>query len=62
MNWGVCNSGSHNIHYDFPPIMTDGRNYASWLPNGEINENIRKTNNIQTNNDYRKYLIKRRSN
>ena len=58
MNWGVCNSGSHNVHDDFPPIMNDGRNFASWLPNGEINENIRTTNNIKTNNNYRQYLMK----
>jgi hypothetical protein len=56
MSWGVCNSGSNNTHFDFPPIMSDGRNYANWLPGAEINEQIRLENNIKTNNDYRKYL------
>ena len=28
MSWGTCYSGSNNIHFGFPPIMTDGRNYA----------------------------------
>jgi len=56
MSWGVCKSGSNNIHFDFPPIMSDGRNFANWLPGGAINEKIRKENNIKTNNDYRKYL------
>ena len=36
--------------------MSDGRNFANWLPGGAINEKIRKENNIKTNNDYRKYL------
>ena len=56
MNWGVCKSGSNNIHFDFPPIMHDGRNYSSWLPGGQLNEDIKKTYNITSNNDYRKYL------
>ena len=58
MSWGVCNSGSNNTHFDFPPIMSDGRNFASWLPGAVINEQLRKENNINTNNDYRKYLTK----
>tara|TARA_B110001450_G_scaffold252865_2_gene275333 strand:+ start:255 stop:701 length:447 start_codon:yes stop_codon:yes gene_type:complete len=58
MNWGVCKSGSNNIHFDFPPIMHDGRNYSSWLPGGQLNEEIKKTYNITSNNDYRKYLTK----
>ena len=55
--WGTCYNGSNNIHFDFPPIMMDGRNYASWLPGAKINEEIRKSQNIQTNWDYRKYMI-----
>ena len=29
---------SNNIHFDFPPIMDDGRNYATYVPACEINE------------------------
>ncbi len=57
MNWGTCKSGSNNIHFDFPPIMMDGRNYSKWQPGSVINEQIRKNNNIQTNWQYRSYLI-----
>ena len=32
MSWGTCFSGSNNIHFDFPPIMSDGRNFSSWQP------------------------------
>jgi hypothetical protein len=57
MSWGTCYSGSNNIHFDFPPIMSDGRNFANWQPGAAIDESIRRTSNIQTNADYRKYLV-----
>lgn len=56
MSWGNCNSGSNNIHFDFPPIMSDGRNYADWQPGATINNNIRKSAGITSNWQYRKYL------
>ena len=57
MSWGTCYSGSNNIHFDFPPIMTDGRNFADWQPGAVINERIRQEANIKTNSDYRQYLM-----
>ena len=56
MNWSSCYSGSNNIHFESPPIMNDGRNYAQWQPGAEINEKIRKDLDIKTNWQYRKYL------
>lgn len=56
MSWGTCYSGSNNIHFDFPPIMMDGRNFANWQPGAVINEKIRQEADIKTNSDYRKYL------
>jgi hypothetical protein len=56
MSWGTCYSGSNNIHFDFPPIMKDGRNYANWQPGGALNEDIRKDNKIHSNWAYRKFL------
>jgi hypothetical protein len=55
-NWATCFSGSNNIHFDFPPIMADGRNYASWQPDAVINERIQKQENITSNWAYRQYL------
>jgi hypothetical protein len=46
----------NNIHFDSPPIMADGRNYANWQPGAVINENIRAREHINTNWDYRNYL------
>lgn len=58
MNWGNCYSGSNNIHFGFPPMMSDGRNFASWLPGDQINNSIRQDNGIKSNWDYRQYLVK----
>lgn len=56
MSWGTCYAGSNNIHFDFPPIMSDGRNYAKWQPGAAINQQIREENNIKSNWQYRQYL------
>ena len=58
MSWGTCYSGSNNIHFDYPPIMDDGRNYAKWQPAAVINDEMRKNEGIKTNWDYRSYLTK----
>jgi hypothetical protein len=56
MSWKTCYSGSNNIHFNFPPIMADGRNYASWQPDAVINERIQKNEGINNNWNYRQYL------
>ena len=56
MSWATCYSGSNNIHFDFPPIMSDGRNYASWQPEAVINNRIQKKENIHSNWNYRQYM------
>ena len=57
MSWGTCYAGSNNIHFDAPPLMDDGRNYASWQQDAVSNNNIKVDANIKSNADYRKYLI-----
>ncbi len=57
MSWGTCYSGSNNIHFDFPPIMMDGRNFTKWQPGATINQQIRNENNIKTNWQYRQFLV-----
>ena len=56
MSWRTCYSGSNNIHFNFPPIMNDGRNYASWQPDAVINQRIQKQEGITNNWNYRQYL------
>ena len=56
--WGTCYSASNNIHFNFPPIMNDGRNWASWQPEAVINNRIQAQENIHTNWGYRQYMVK----
>ena len=56
MSWATCYSGSNNIHFDFPPIMEDGRNYASWQPEAVINKRIQKKEDIKSNWQYRQFM------
>uniref|UniRef100_A0A6C0HK71 Uncharacterized protein n=1 Tax=viral metagenome TaxID=1070528 RepID=A0A6C0HK71_9ZZZZ len=49
---------SNNKYLNFPPIMNDGRSvHSSWQPGAVVDELIRKENNIQSNWQYRKYLV-----
>jgi hypothetical protein len=56
MSWGTCYSGSNNIHFDFPAIMADGRNYSSWQPDAVINQRIQQKENIHSSWQYRQFL------
>ena len=56
MSWGTCYSGSNNIHFNFPPIMADGRNFAQWQPDAVVNNRIQQTEGITNNWNYRQYL------
>jgi hypothetical protein len=56
MSWATCYSGTNNTHFNFPPIMSDGRNYASWQPEAVINNRIQKQEQIVSNWQYRQYL------
>jgi hypothetical protein len=56
MSWATCYSGSNNIHFNFPPIMNDGRLFSSWQPDALVNENIQKQENIHSNWQYRQYM------
>ena len=56
MSWGTCYSGSNNIHFNSPPIMADGRNFAQWQPDAVVNNRIQQKEGIQNNWSYRQYL------
>lgn len=56
MSWGTCYSASNNVHFNFPPIMADGRNYASWQPEAVINNQIQRQEGINSNWAYRQFL------
>jgi hypothetical protein len=56
MSWGTCYSGSHNTHFNYPPIMSDGRNWTSWQPESVTNNRIQNQEGLKTNWQYRQYL------
>jgi len=56
MSWATCYSGSNNIDFNFPPIMSDGRNYSTYQPEAVINHNIQHYEKINSNWNYRQFL------
>ena len=58
MSWGTCYSGSNNIHFDYPPLMSDGRNFTNWNSACKKNDKLMEQNNVATNYQYRQFLIK----
>jgi len=57
MSWATCYSGSNNIHLNFPPLMSDGRQFTHLDPSCEANDRLKKFLNLNTNYEYRQYLI-----
>ena len=50
---------SNNKYADFPPLMMDGRTItASWQPEAVLNSHQLKEINVETNWQYRQYMIK----
>ena len=48
--------GQNNYHTTMPALMSDDREQRSWYPEAVVDYNIKKTANITSNWDYRKYL------
>lgn len=57
MSWSTCYSGSNNIHFQYPPLMSDGRHFINMDPTCRANTFLRNENNINNNYDYRQFLI-----
>ena len=56
MSWATSYSGSNNIHFNLPPLMSDGRNFATWIPACKINDQIRKAHKITTISDLKMFF------
>ena len=48
MSWKKCYSGSNNLYLDHPPIMNDGRNFATLRPDEQINQDVLDENKIMS--------------
>ena len=57
MSWATCYSGSNNIHFNTPPLMSDGRLYTNFDSPCKANESLRNNLGIKNNYDYRQWLI-----
>ena len=57
MSWGTCYNGSNNIHFNLPPLMSYGRNFTTLTPARQQNTKVFEKLNMQSNYDYRQYLI-----
>ena len=42
MSWGTCDSGSNNIHFNFPAFMDDGRNFSNYEAGATLDNIIKK--------------------
>ena len=58
MSWATCYSGSNNIHFNYPALMSDGKQFTNWNTACTTNNALIEQNNIQSNYQYRQYLIK----
>jgi hypothetical protein len=45
MSWATCylDDGCNNIHFDKPPLVSDGRFYTSYISSEAMNEKIKAT-------------------
>ena len=57
MSWATCYSGSNNIHFNYPALMSDGKQFTNWNTACTTNNALIQQNNIQSNYQYRQYLI-----
>tara|TARA_B110001454_G_C12712490_1_gene431270 strand:- start:2213 stop:2701 length:489 start_codon:yes stop_codon:yes gene_type:complete len=57
MSWATSYSGSNNIHFNLPPLMSDGRKYANFDPACKANNKLRQSLGIKNNYEYRQWLI-----
>ncbi len=58
MSWGTCYSGSNNIHFKDPALMSDSRLFTQFGSTCKANNSLKKDLGLTSNYDYRQYLIK----
>ena len=56
MSWATCYSGSNNIHFNVPPMMSDGRIFNMFNA-PSANKQLKAGLNINNKYDYRQWLI-----
>lgn len=55
--WATNYRTSNNLSVPFPGILSDGRLFTDYNTDSKMNENLKRTNNIKNNSDYRRFLV-----
>jgi hypothetical protein len=55
--WATNYRTSNNLSVPFPGIQSDGRLFTDYNMDSKMNENLKRTNNIKNNSDYRRFLV-----
>lgn len=62
MSWGtcydVCKDATNNIHFNYPPLVSDGRLFTAYDSSEATSQKIKQMEGLQTNWQYRQYLQK----
>ncbi len=57
MSWGTCYKASNNIHAGFPAMMSEGNLYTDYDSACKMNNALKGKLGIQSNYQYRQWLI-----
>jgi len=57
MSWGTCYKASNNIHAGFPAMMSEGNLYTDYDSACKMNNVLKEKVGIQSNYQYRQWLI-----
>jgi hypothetical protein len=55
--WATNYRTNNNLSVPFPGILSDGRLFTDYNADSKVNENLKRTNQIKTNSDYRRFLV-----
>jgi hypothetical protein len=56
MSWATCYQATNNIHFNYPPLMSDGRANSNWHPAAQVNKSLISQSGIGSSYDYRRFL------
>jgi hypothetical protein len=55
--WATNYKTSNNLSIPFPGVLSDGRLFTDYNADSKMNDNLKRTNGIKTNSDYRRFLV-----
>lgn len=55
--WATNYRTNNNLSVPFPGILSDGRLFTDYNTDSKMNDNLKRTNQIKNNSDYRRFLV-----